>query len=275
MFSSTPAARALPDFANANVWRAGELGSASVQTIATGYAALDAVLPGGGWPQGALIEMLQPQAGVHEWGLVAPALAALQARASRELTVLVGAPWLPFGPALGARALDMRRLLSIQGKPGDAPSLLWATREALQCADVQSVLAWLPDARSAHVRRLQIAAHAHHKLLFVFRPLRAQHESSPAPLRLRVEGAAGEAGLLRVDVFKRRGPPLAAPLLLDTRPARLAALLAASRERVRRQREEAGVLAPLLLPSRVPLPLTSPESPIHALLDRIAHLDHH
>jgi protein ImuA len=275
MLSSTPAARALPDFANANVWRAGELGSTSVQTIATGYAALDAVLPGSGWPQGALIEVLQPQAGVHEWGLVAPALAALQAQASNELTVLVGAPWLPFGPALGARALDMRRLLSIQGKPGDAPSLLWATREALQCADVQSVLAWLPDARSAHVRRLQIAAHAHHKLLFVFRPLRAQHESSPAPLRLRVEGAAGEAGMLRVDVFKRRGPPLAAPLLLDTRPARLAALLAASRERVRRQREEAGVLAPLLLPSRVSLPLTSPQSPIHALLDRIAHLDHH
>ncbi|WP_411880449.1 translesion DNA synthesis-associated protein ImuA [Polaromonas sp. YR568] len=275
MLSSSPAARALPDFANANVWRAGELGSASVQTIATGYGALDAVLPGGGWPQGALIEVLQPQAGVHEWGLVAAALAALQARALGELTVLVGAPWLPFGPALGARALDMRRLLSIQGKPGDAPSLLWATREALQCADVQSVLAWLPDARSAHVRRLQIAAHAHHKLLFVFRPLRAQHESSPAPLRLRVEGVAGEAGLLRVDVFKRRGPPLAAPLLLDTRPARLAALLAASRERARRQREEAGVLAPLLLPSRVSLPLTSPESPIHALLDRIAHLDHH
>jgi hypothetical protein len=94
--------------------------------------------------------------------------------------------------------MDMRRLLSIQGKPGDAPSLLWATREALQCADVQSVLAWLPDARSAHVRRLQIAAHAHHKLLFVFRPLRAQHESSPAPLRLLVEGAVARRAMLRV-----------------------------------------------------------------------------
>ena len=274
MLSPTPAARALPDLANAHVWRAGELGGASVQTVATGYAALDAVLPGGGWPRGALIELLQPQAGVHEWGLVAPALAALQAQ-GRELTVLVGAPWLPFGPALGARSLDMRRLLRIEGQPGDAPSLLWATREALQCADVHSVLAWLPDARSAHLRRLQIAAHAHHKLLFVFRPLRAQQESSPAPLRLRLEGAAHEAGTLRVDVFKRRGPPLAAPLLLDTRPARLAALLAASRERVRRQREEAGIPAPLLLPSLVSLPLGSPESPIHALLDRIAHLDHH
>jgi protein ImuA len=164
------------------------------------------------------------------------------------------------------------RLLSIHGKPGDAPSLLWATREALQCGDVHCVLAWLPDARSAHLRRLQIAAHAHNKLLFVFRPLRAQQESSPAPLRLLMEGTVSEAGNLLVHVLKRRGPPLAAPVLLDTRPARLSALLAASRERARRQREE---LAPMLLPSLVSLPVTSPQSPIHALLDRIAHLDHH
>ncbi|MCZ8255625.1 MAG: hypothetical protein O9327_08185, partial [Polaromonas sp.] len=218
------------------------------------------------------VEVLQPQSGLHEWGVVAPALAALQTEAPGLLTVMVGAPHLPFGPALGARRLSMQRLLSIHGKPGDAPSLLWATREALQCADVQSVLAWLPDARSAHLRRLQIAAHAHNKLLFVFRPLRAQQESSPAPLRLLLEGAVAEAGNLLVHVLKRRGPPLAAPLLLDTRPARLSALLAASRERVRRQRED---VAPMLLPSLVSLPVTSPESPIHALLDRIAHLDHH
>jgi protein ImuA len=270
MPSSTSLDRTLPDLAN--VWRAGELGSASLQTVATGYAALDGALPGGGWPQGALVEMLQPQAGLYEWGLVVPALAALQAQAAGLLTVMVGAPHLPFGPALGARQLNMQRLLSIHGKPGDAPSLLWATREALQCGDVHCVLAWLPDARSAHLRRLQIAAHAHNKLLFVFRPLRAQQESSPAPLRLLMEGAVSDAGNLLVHVVKRRGPPLAAPLLLDTRPARLSALLAASRERARRQREE---LAPMLLPSLVSLPVTSPQSPIHALLDRIAHLDHH
>jgi protein ImuA len=61
-------------------------------------------------------------------------------------------------------------------------------------------------------------------------------------------------------------------VLLDTRPARLSALLAASRDRARQKREE---LAPILLPSLVSLPVTSPRSPIHALLDRIAHLDHH
>ena len=279
MLSPISADRSLPDLGASGplsqVWRAGELGSASLHTVDTGYARLNEVLPGGGWPQGALIEILQAQAGVHEWGLLAPALAAVQKAAPAQLLVLVGAPWLPFGPALGARQLMMQRLLSVHGKPGDAPSLLWATREALQCADVAGVLAWLPDARSAHLRRLQIAAHAHGKLLFALRPLRAQQESSPAPLRLLVEGTVSEEGNLRLHVLKRRGPPLAAPVLLDTRPARLTALLVASRERVRRQREEAGVSAPMLLPSFASLPVTSPQGPLHALLDRIAHLDHH
>ncbi len=273
MFSPNPTSHALPDFAavlNTQVWRAGELGSASVQTVPTGYGALDQALPGGGWPQGALVEVLQPQAGQQEWGLLTPGLACALSRPTTSnqpgarLTALVGAPYLPFGPALGARQIDMRQLISIHGKPGNAPSLLWATREALQCADVAAVLAWLPDARSAHLRRLQIAAHAHHKLLFVFRPLRAQNESSPAPLRLMLEGAAEEGGNLRVHVLKRRGPPLTVALLLDTRPLRLSALLAASRERVRHKREESAPLS---------LPVTSPLSPVHAL-DRIASLHH-
>lgn len=249
----------LPVFAD--VWRADAVDQAVARTLDTGYAALNAVLPGGGWPQGALVEVLQAQTGLHEWGLVAPALAGLQVQAPGQLMVLVGAPYVPFGPALGARRLDMQRLLCVQSAHGDGPSLLWATREALQCADVAAVLAWLPDARSAHLRRLQIAAHAHNKLLFVFRTPRAQQESSPAPLRLLLEGTLSEAGNLLVHVLKRRGPPLAAPLLLDTRPARLSALLAASRERVRLKREEN---APLFAQANV-----------HALLDRIAHLDHH
>ena len=276
MFSTTFADISLPDsLANAHVWRAGELGGASLQTVATGYTNLDHVLPGHGWPQGAMTEVLQPQAGLHEWGLVAPALAAMQGASGGTITgqmlVLVGPPHLPFGPALGARQLDLRCMLCVRGAAGNAPSLLWATREALQCADVTAVLAWLPDARSAHLRRLQIAAHAHNKLLFVFRPLRAQQESSPAPLRLLLEGAVSDAGNLLVNVFKRRGPPLAAPVLLDIRPDRLSALLAASGERARRRREE---LVPSARPARVLLPVTSPPSHVHALLDRIAHPAH-
>ena len=293
MFSPVPPDR--PDscqadladsLANAAVWRAGELGSARVRTIATGFDALNDVLPGGGWPLGALVEIMQPQAGISEWGLVAPALAALQADVPGLLTVLVGAPALPFGPALGARQLQMQQFLSVAVGPGQAPALLWATREVLQCADVAAVLAWLPDARSAHLRRLQIAAHAHDKLLFVFRPQRAQHESSPAPLRVLLEGVAaeGDGCNLRVHVLKRRGPPLESPVLLDTRPRRLSALLAAHRERVRSQRSElhdqrpavpqAFQASPVLQPATAFVSTASPTGTLHALLDRLANLHH-
>jgi protein ImuA len=250
-----------------NVWRAGELGhpgGACVQTISTGYTAFSHVLPGGGWPCGAMTEVLQAQSGQHEWGLVAPALAAVQAASPNSWVVLVGAPYCPFGPALGARQLNMQRLLCIDAN-NDSPAMLWATREALQCADVSAVLAWLPDARAAHLRRLQIAAQTHNKLLFVFRPLQAQHDSSPAPLRLKLTASFEGVNNLQIEVFKRRGPLLAAPVLIDTRPTRLAALLAASGERVHQ-------------PAPEPVPMVFDMSdilrkPLHAL-DRTASLQH-
>ena len=275
--------RFLEPINTANVWRAGELGAACVQTIPTGYDDLNRVLPGGGWPCAAMTEVLLPQPGHYEWGLAVPALAALQApirggpsELGDKWVVLVGAPYCPFGPALGARQLNMRRLLNIHAAKNDSPASLWATREALQCADVIAVLAWLPDARSAHLRRLQIAAQTHNKLLFVFRPLHAQNESSPAPLRLRLAGVgAGAAGLpanaalhnLQIDVFKRRGPPLAAPVLIDTRPPRLAALLAASRERSH-QRTTQAEPAPAVFDMSGIL-----RKPLYAL-DRTASLEH-
>lgn len=275
----TPRRTAAPDIAS--VWRASELSDERLHTLDTGYADLNRELPGGGWPQGALIEILQPQSGQREWGLLAPVLAALQSAKSttqnaKTLLVLTGAPYLPFGPALRARELAMHRVLSVHTEAGNAPALLWATREALQCADVAAVLAWLPDARSAHLRRLQIAAHTHHKLLFVFRPLRAQNESSPAPLRLLLEGhisasdESGESADVQVQILKRRGPPLATPLRLATRPARLSALLLASRERVRQRRQDDAAVP--VVPAAPTHPVFSNQAP-HAL-DRTASLHH-
>jgi protein ImuA len=258
-----------------NVWRAGELGDACVQTIGTGYPDLCRVLPGGGWPCGAMTEVLQSQSGQYEWGLVAPALSALQSASPSGLVVLVGAPYCPFGPALGARQINMQRLLNVSSVTTavktDSPAMLWATREALQCADVGAVLAWLPDARSAHLRRLQIAALAHNKLLFVFRPLQAQHDASPAPLRLKLAGTAQGVHNLQVDVFKRRGPLLTAPVLIDTRPPRLAALLAASRTRIHQHEPEASPV-PTLTPSLFDMSDIL-RKPLHAL-DRTASLQH-
>ena len=57
----------------------------------------------------------------------------------------------------------------------------------------------------------------------------AARAASPAPLRLRLDvGAAGDA--LVVDIVKRRGPPLVAPLHLPAQSAAVRALLAAAEQ---------------------------------------------
>ena len=206
------------------VWRGRELAQAQERTVATGHAALDAQLPGGGWPLGSLVEVLQQEQQQHVWQLVGPALAqAMQVRG--EPAVLVDAPYQPFGPSLRALGIVPERLLCVQA---DQPSArLWAAEQSLRCAEVCAVLAWLPQARSEDLRRLHLCAQASEKLLVVFRPVRARHEASPARLRLLVQGAEA----LEVQILKRRGPPLLQPLALAAQPARLSALLAARKSR--------------------------------------------
>jgi len=59
------------------LWRASQVGGAATRCTATGFDALDAQLPGGGWPHGVLTELLLAQPGIGELRLLAPALAAL------------------------------------------------------------------------------------------------------------------------------------------------------------------------------------------------------
>lgn len=206
-----------------HVWRAPELARTVEQALPTGHAALDAQLPGGGWPCGSLVEVLQASAGRHVWQLLLPALAQTT-QAQGGPVVLVNAPHLPFGPSLGAQGLPPERLLKVQAK--NAQAALWASEQALRCADVVALLAWLPRCRATELRRLHLAAAQQGKLLFVFRGVNARDESSPARVRLQIE----EGEELRVHLLKRRGPPLAQAIELPAQPARLRKLLA-SRKR--------------------------------------------
>ena len=140
--------------------------------------------------------------------------------------VLVNAPFEPFGPSLAAQGLPGERLLCVKA---DKPAArLWAAEQALRCADVAAVLAWLPQAKSAELRRLHMAAQQHDRVLFVFRGLNARHDASPARLRLLLEGV----DQLELHILKRRGPPLESPLFLPACSARVAALLEARKRRV-------------------------------------------
>jgi protein ImuA len=210
-----------------NVWLAHELSAAAGATLASGHPALDAQLPGAGWPVGSLSEILQPQAGLHEWRLLLPALKlALQQKNTPGPVVLVGAPHTPFAPGLQAQGLNTQRLLWVNSSTASAR--LWATEQALRCASVAAVLAWLPQVNAAQLRRLQMAASTYSKPLFVMRPTQARNESSPAVLRLLVGSSPADADTdsLQVEILKRRGPPLTQVLTLPARPAPLAVLLA-------------------------------------------------
>ena len=200
-----------------DVWTASELATSAGKFVPTGSVELDAQLPGGGWPVGVLVEILQIPGTQCEWRLLLPGLAQTQG-----VLVLVGAAHAPFAAALAGQGLNPQRLLCIHTElPAHS---LWATEQALRCKDVGAVLAWLPLARAEQLRRLQMAATEHAKLLFVVRPISVQSESSPAALRLMASNALRGDALL-VNILKRRGPPLAYSLTLPM-PARLAALMA-------------------------------------------------
>lgn len=236
------------------VWRASTLAGRDEGARPSGHAALDAELPGGGWPAAGLVELLQDRAARHDWALLLPTLAALLKPAAAPGTshdgfllagplVLVGAPQAPagvqpFAPALAAGGVPPERLLWVQ--PSTDALRVWACEQALRCADVVAVLAWLPVVRADVLRRLHLQAVSHHKPLFVFRSMQARQASSPAPLRLLL---AGEH-TLQVHVLKRRGPPLEQSVVLPAYAPALAALLGARRQAgVPAQTEERHALA--------------------------------
>src|ERR1035437_149775 len=88
----------LPSSVSQAIWRGTEVAQASQSVVASGFPALDAQLPGGGWPCNCLTELLQPQPSLCEWRLLSPALAVLVASSGQIL--LVGPPKRPHAPGL-------------------------------------------------------------------------------------------------------------------------------------------------------------------------------
>jgi cell division inhibitor SulA/protein ImuA len=179
----------------------------------TGFPALDAELPGGGWPAGGLAELLCPAEGIGELQIVLPALAALTEAGHR--VAWLAPPYLPYAPALRAAGVRLSGLTVVRA-PGRRDAL-WAAEQALRSGSFHALLLWLPRASYAELRRLAVAAQAGPGFALAFRPPEAAGEASPAVLRLALE--AGERQLA-IRILKRRGRPLAAPFPLPIkRPA--------------------------------------------------------
>lgn len=191
------------------LWRGHEAPARDLAHRASGCAALDAALPGGGWPEAALVEVLLGADGLGELALLLPMLAKLT-QAGRPV-LLVAPPYRVDAPAWQAAGLRLSQLHVVEATAKEAP---WVMEQALRAGCCGAVLGWLMAGSNLdnELRRLQVAAEAGASLAFAFRPLRARDNPSPAPLRLSLEGGA-ESATPRLRLLKCRGAlPPAAPL---------------------------------------------------------------
>jgi len=258
MPATTPAQRANATqalLADTRLWRAASLGASSSPCIPSGFATLDAELPGGGWPTGMLSELLLAHASC-EWRLLGPALGALlagKAKAKSKTVLLINPERMPHLPGLRQHGISPEQLVWIAPEPGrqQARQSLWATEQAIKSQAAAAILAWLPELRPEQMRRLQAAAQGSPAPVFVMRPLSAQLQSSAAPLRLLL--ATDSAWQLQVHILKRRGPAHEGWLDLPSIPTELDALLTP-----RMRAAPPG-------PSPAPTLPRAPQEPAHAL----------
>ena len=209
--SSDSAAVALPKRIHQQLWRADQLGNATVAAHPSRFPELDSQLPGGGWPLGMLTELIARNPGVGELRLLIPMLRQLTLE--RKVVIMLAPPLIPYAPALASFGIDLNYLIIIQAP--NAADRLWAVEQTLKSTSFGALLAWLPQdkTRPEHLRRMQLAAQSSRGPVFLFRELPAQFESSPAPLRLLLLPRPEQS--LAVQLLKRRGPLLADPVLIS------------------------------------------------------------
>ena len=172
--------------------------------VSTGYADLDASLPGGGWPQGNLVDLLLAQPGIGEMRLLRPVLQQVLAKQADACPViLLNPPYEPNAICWAKWQLPTDRLLLIRAhKPKDSA---WIAEQVLRSNHCAALLCWLDPIRQADLRRLHLLAQGTDSLFLTFRPMTTMDQTSPAPLRLSLHAIFDG---LEISVFKRRGPVL-------------------------------------------------------------------
>lgn len=186
-----------PEALHPSLWRASQLARATTRCVDTGHASLAVQLPGGGWPVGALIDLLVAQHGIGEMRLLGLALSSAAGRG----IALVEPPHPPQILALAALGVPASQATWIRsGRTADA---LWATEQVLRSGTFGAVSFWQNHAHSESLRRLHLAAQQGDTLFFMLRPLAAAQDASPAALRLSLRPAAEG---IEIGFVKRRGP---------------------------------------------------------------------
>jgi len=199
-----------------SLWRGqaynGQAHNGCVRSMSTGFDELDQALPTGGWPPGAVVEVMIPGMDVGELGLWLPVIKRMTQE--QRHVIIADAPYLSYVPILANAGIDLDyiRWLSLD----DEQDTLCTLEKALRNRECGMALWWpnvlgTPSIRggglnNSAVRRLQAAAREGESLLGLYRITtddRAIRQSTWAALRLQLH--IRQEGGLDIDILKARG----------------------------------------------------------------------
>ena len=188
---------------NPALWRGCDLAGQGSHGHPTGFARLDAILPGRGWPRSGLMEIITPCWGSGELQLLLPLMRAVVDRG--QWILWVSPPYQPYAPALVQAGIDTRRVLVVDVDTR-CREALWTMEKALQNSHCGLVLAWQNWLPAPVLRRLQLAASTGDTLGVLFKHSDSEH--SPSPLRLHLKdlpSADPRRSEAEVTLIKARG----------------------------------------------------------------------
>lgn len=166
--------------------------------VDTGFSGLNALLPTGGWPLRAVIELNVSTWGNGELQLLLPVMARLTR--DRIRVAMVAPPYRPYAPALMQAGIYLPYLVIVEAAQNEGQKksqnksrntgkdIWWSAEKLLRHPDCGLVLVWPGVPHPAQIRRLQLAANAANNIGVVFRCGRPV--DTPVALRLRVSRCA-------------------------------------------------------------------------------------
>ena len=188
---------------NPNLWRGCDMAGQGCHGRSTGFPQLDDILPGRGWPDRGLVEIISPCWGMGELQLLIPLMRSIVEQG--KWILWISPPYLLYAPALVQAGINTEQVLVVK-LDTSCKDALWSMEKALQTENCGLVLAWQNYLPGKVLRRLQLAATTGDTLGVLFK----HHDSkySPSPIRLKIKGSSSHKGSFteaEVTVIKARG----------------------------------------------------------------------
>jgi len=188
---------------NPQLWRGCDMAGQGFHGRSTGFSNLDEILPGRGWPEKGLMEVVTPQWGMGELQLLLPLMRSVIKQG--KWILWIAPPHSVYAPALAQAGIDTEQVLIVDLET-TCKDALWSMEKALQTDNCGLVLAWQNWLPSPVLRRLQLAADTGNTLGVVFKKSDSEH--SPSATKLKIKESSTRRDLFsaaEVTVVKAKG----------------------------------------------------------------------